>query len=135
MNRQYYMIGITGIGMSSLAQIIRRQGFSVRGSDANPDNKISGILNSSGIDVFPGHQAGRIDKKDTVIYSTAVSKSNPEYIDAEINGCRIIHRSCALKDALGGKKLIAVTGTHGKTTTTYVVSTVLKNAGFDFGMI
>ncbi len=133
--KSYYLIGICGIGMSSLAQLIQSKGFNVRGSDANPDIPIERKLNSLGIEVYYSHEAGRIKESDIVVYSTAVGKSNIEYMEAKEKGCVLLHRTSALAEMLEDRKSIAVTGTHGKTTTTYILASVLRNYGFDSGMI
>ncbi|MDP8216403.1 MAG: UDP-N-acetylmuramate--L-alanine ligase [Candidatus Kaelpia imicola] len=137
MNRKtsYYLIGICGIGMSSLAQLIQSRGFKVRGSDASPDVLIERKLSSLGIEVYFSHEAGRIRESDIVVYSTAVGKSNPEYIEAKGKNCVLLHRTSALVEMLKDRKSIAVTGTHGKTTMTYLLASVLRNYGFDSGMI
>jgi len=131
----YYLIGICGIGMSSLAQLINSLGYKVRGSDVNPDSEVLAILESKGIDVYKGHQAERLREGDCIIYSTAVINNNPEYERAKNMGFPLIHRAEALKEFLKGKSIISVTGTHGKTTTTYLAAEVLKNTGFNIGML
>ncbi|MDP8234674.1 MAG: UDP-N-acetylmuramate--L-alanine ligase [Candidatus Saelkia tenebricola] len=130
----YYLIGICGIGMSSLAQLIRSSGYSVRGSDLNPDEEVLAILKSKGIEVYKGHEASRLREKDQVVYSTAVI-NNPEYKQAEKMNLPLIHRTKALNEFLKTTNVISVTGTHGKTTTTYLLGEVLKNTGFDIGML
>ena len=131
----YYLIGISGIGMSALAQLIHSSGYKVRGSDLNPDPEIAAVLESKGIEVYKGHQAGRLNSSDVVIYSTVIKEDNPEYKEAQKMNLSLFHRAEALKIFLEGKKTIAVTGTHGKTTTTYILANVLRNAGLDVGMI
>jgi UDP-N-acetylmuramate--alanine ligase len=131
----YYLIGICGIGMSSLAQLIKSRGFDVRGSDANPDYPIESRLESLGIQVYSSHQTGRIKESDTVIYSTAVAKDNPEYLEAENRGSLLLHRMTALAGILENSESIVVTGTHGKTTTTYLLASVLNGCGSGFGML
>jgi len=137
MNRSssYYLIGICGIGMSSLAQLINSLGYKVRGSDVNPDSEVEAILESKGIDVYKGHQVGRLQRADCIIYSTAVINNNPEYEQAKNMGLALIHRTEALKEFLKERNVISVTGTHGKTTTTYLAAEVLRNAGFNIGML
>jgi len=131
----YYLIGICGIGMSSLAQLIKSKGFNVRGSDVNPDPLIENKLCSLGIEVYSSHKTGRIKDGDTVVYSTAVNKENPEYIEAKNRGSLLLHRTVALNNMLEDKSSIIITGTHGKTTTTYLIASVLDKCNFNYGML
>ncbi len=131
----YYLIGICGIGMSSLAQLIKVSGYNVRGSDYNSDPLIKSILTSKGITVYEGHNIGRLENTDTVVYSTAVAPDNPEYVEAKRRNLTLVHRTKALNNFLKEKKIIAVTGTHGKTTTTYMLAKVLKDSGVSSGML
>lgn len=134
-SNSYYLVGITGIGMSALAQLIRSSGGRVRGSDLNPEPKISQLLESQGIRVYRGHSRGRIDPRDTVVYSTAIKESNLELQESKQMGVSILHRMEALKKFLEGKKIISITGTHGKTTTTYMLAQSLRGAGVEVGML
>lgn len=121
--------------MSALAQLIHSSGYKVRGSDLNPDLEIAAVLESKGIEVYKGHQAGRLNSSDVVIYNTVIKGDNPEYKEAQEMNLTLFHRAEALKIFLEGKKTVAVTGTHGKTTTTYILANVLRNSGLDVGMI
>ena len=135
-NRSYYLCGICGIGMSALAQLIKSQGFDVRGSDISPQEEVERILYSQGIEVFHGHDGRRLKKNDTVIISEAIDRDNPEIREAENMGLKIWHRAQALRYFLRDKKIIAITGTHGKTTTTYIIARVLREIlGEKVGMI
>ncbi len=123
----YYLCGICGIGMSALAQLIKHRGFNVRGSDVSPQKEIKEILNSQGIEVFSGHDGKRLKENDIVIVSEAITKDNPELQIAKSKGLKIMHRVQAMKFFLKGKKIIAITGTHGKTSTTYIIAGVLRH--------
>lgn len=132
----YYLCGICGIGMSALAQLIKHLGFDVRGSDISPQKEIKEILNSQGIEVFSGHDGKRLKENDIVIISEAITEDNPELQVAKDKGLKVMHRVQAMKFFLEGKKTIAITGTHGKTSTTYIIAGVLRRImGEKAGMI
>lgn len=123
--------------MSALAQLIKHQGFDVRGSDISPQDDIKNVLLSQGIEVFSGHDGERLNKDDILIISQAVNKKhNSEIQKAREMGLTIWHRAEALRHFLKDKKVVAITGTHGKTTTTYMIARVLREImGEKVGMI
>jgi UDP-N-acetylmuramate--alanine ligase len=122
--------------MSALAQLIKHQGFDVRGSDISPHDDIKNILLSQEIEVFSGHDGERLNSDDIVIISQAVNKHNSEIRKAKEMGLTVWHRAEALRYFLKDKKIIAITGTHGKTTTTYMIARVLREImGEKVGMI
>ncbi len=125
-----HFVGIGGIGMSGLAEILVRQGFTVTGSDlvASP---VTDRLAEIGVSVQVGHRAENIGTAKAVVYSSAVAQDNPELIEARKQGIPVIRRAEMLAELMRIKRGIAVAGTHGKTTTTSMVGTVLTGAGLD----
>lgn len=120
--KKIHMIGIGGVSMSGIAEILVNWGFSVSGSDRT-DSELLHILKNSGIQIFIGHNAQNVVGADCVVYTAAISKDNPELVHAKELGIPTIERS----DFLGEltrcyKNTIAISGTHGKTTTTSLVS-------------
>lgn len=120
--KKIHMIGIGGVSMSGIAEILVNWGFSVSGSDRT-DSELLHILKNSGIQIFIGHNAQNVVGADCVVYTAAISKDNPELVHAKELGIPVIERS----DFLGEltrcyKNTIAISGTHGKTTTTSLVS-------------
>jgi UDP-N-acetylmuramate--alanine ligase len=127
--KKAYFVGIGGIGMSALAQYLAGQGAAVSGSDrsASPTTE---LLESEGISVFLVQKAENVPgDADTVIYSEAVPRDNPERARARELGIREISYFEALGEATRGKKVVAISGTHGKTTTTGMVAKILADAG------
>ena len=125
-----HFIGLGGAGMSAVARVMLGRGIPVSGSDAR-DSAGLRALEALGARVSVGHDAANIQDTDTVVISTAIRPDNPELAAAETAGLRIIHRSVALAAAMGGQDLVAVAGTHGKTTTTAMITVLLREAGTD----
>jgi len=123
-----HFIGIGGAGMSAIARILLARGVAVSGSDSK-DSRTVGQLRDLGAVVHIGHDAAHVAGADTVVVSTAIRPDNPELQAAAAAGLNIIHRSVALAAAMGSQELIAVAGTHGKTTTTAMVTVMLQSAG------
>ena len=128
-NRTHF-IGIGGAGMSAIAKVLLERGYSVSGSDLKT-SRASTMLQAMGADIAQGHDAGLVDGVDCVVVSTAISPNNPEYRRAEELGIPILSRGEALASILDGARSVIVAGTHGKTTTTSIVVTVLRTAGLD----
>ncbi len=128
MNRHYHLVGIGGIGMSGIAQLLLRQGFRVSGSDLK-ENKITGELKELGADIFIGHNPLNIKGADLVVYSSAIGIDNPEIKEAKRQGIPLIKRAEALARLMKDEAVITVTGSHGKTTTASLVSYLLLEAG------
>ena len=128
MNRHYHLIGIGGIGMSGIAQLLLRQGIKVSGSDLK-ESKITEELRRLGSYVFIGHNPVNTRGADLIIYSSAIKEDNPEIIEAKKLGLPLIKRAQALADLMQDKIVITVSGSHGKTTTTSLVSYLLLEAG------
>ncbi len=125
-----HFIGIGGIGMSGLARILLKQKISVSGSDI-ASSYITENLTQAGAKVYIGHSAQHITPDMTIVYSTDINKENPEFQAAALLNCKILHRSDLLIQLMQGYKSLAVTGTHGKTTTTALLASVLREAGWD----
>ena len=123
-----HFIGIGGAGMSAIARILLARGVAVSGSDSK-DSRTLRQLQDLGATVHLGHDAGNVAGADTVVVSTAIRPDNPELQAAVAGGLNIIHRSVALASSMGSQELIAVAGTHGKTTTTAMVTVMLQSAG------
>lgn len=129
-DERYHFIGIGGIGMSALARILLDDEKEVSGSDLSSSSLLEG-LEKKGAKVSLGHHSENIKEDMIVVYSTAVKKDNPEYQAALKEGCVLMHRSDLLKKIMIGQKTLAVAGTHGKTTTSSLLSAVLLNANKD----
>lgn len=128
--KQYHFIGIGGIGMSGLARILLGQKAIVTGSDL-ANSYVTEGLSRVGAKVFIGHSADYISPEATVIYGSDIKNDNPEYQAAVKLKCPLLHRADLLLLLAKDYKTLAVTGTHGKTTTTALLTTVLKEAGLD----
>ncbi|MEU8344120.1 UDP-N-acetylmuramate--L-alanine ligase [Spirillospora sp. NPDC048832] len=125
-----HFIAIGGAGMSGIARIMLRRGMAVSGSDVR-DSELLGQLGDLGAKVFVGHDAAHVGDADTVVVSTAIRESNPELVAARARGLRVLHRSAALASLMAGRRAVAVAGTHGKTTTTSMLTVALQHAGAD----
>jgi UDP-N-acetylmuramate--alanine ligase len=125
-----HLVGIGGAGMSGVARILLARGVAVSGSDT-VDSALLGELAAAGAQVRLGHAAENLGDADTVVVSTAIRAGNPELVEAQRRGLRVLHRAAALASVMLGYQGIAVAGTHGKTTTTSMITTVLLHAGAD----
>lgn len=125
-----HFIAIGGAGMSGIARIMLRRGMAVSGSDAR-DSELLAQLGDLGAKVFVGHDAAYVGDADTVVVSTAIREANPELVAARERGLRVLHRSAALASLMAGRRAVAVAGTHGKTTTTSMLTVALQHAGAD----
>ena len=114
--------------MSGIAQLLLKQGNVVSGSDIK-ESKILDTLRNMGAHIFAGHDAGHLQGAQTVIYSTAIHEDNPEIQEAKKQGVLLLRRAEALAGLMQDKSVITVTGSHGKTTTTSLVSSMLLGAG------
>jgi len=128
MNRRYHFIGIGGIGMSGIAQLLLRNGLKVSGSDLK-ENRVTEELKGLGAQIFIGHDEENIKGADLIIYSSAIKEDNPEVRGAKRAGIPLIKRAQALAELMKDKIVITVTGSHGKTTVTSLVSYLLLEAG------
>lgn len=119
-----HFIGIGGIGMSGIAAIFIRSGWKVSGSDEK-DGPLIKRLKAQGVKISIGHAGANIDGADVVVYSSAIDRFNPELALARGKGIKVIHRSCALAELIGDKRCVAVSGSHGKTTTSALAAHLL----------
>ncbi|MCX7325961.1 MAG: Mur ligase domain-containing protein, partial [Hyphomicrobiales bacterium] len=125
-----HFIGIGGIGMSGIAEVLHNLGYTVQGSDAS-DNYNVKRLNEKGIRTFIGHSADNIAGTEVVVVSTAIKRDNPELAMAREKRLPVVHRAQMLAELMRLKSCVAVAGTHGKTTTTSLVATLLDKGGLD----
>ncbi|HEY9565218.1 MAG TPA: UDP-N-acetylmuramate--L-alanine ligase [Nocardioides sp.] len=125
-----HLIGIGGAGLSGIARILLARGITVSGSDGT-DSPVLDALRELGARVHLGHAAEHVHDVDTLIVSTAIRGDNPEYVAALEQGLRILPRSAAMASIMADRDAIAVAGTHGKTTTTSLLTVALQAAGAD----
>ena len=128
--KHIHFVGVGGAGMSGIAEILHNLGYTVSGSDQS-DSATSQRLASLGIRVFVGHDASHIAGAEAVVTSTAVKGDNPEVIAARSKRVPVVPRAVMLAELMRLKQGIAIAGTHGKTTTTSLVTSVLAEAGVD----
>ena len=129
-----HFVGIGGIGMSGIAEVLLNLGYKVTGSDLGVTD-ITQRLRDLGAVVYHGHRAEQVGRADVVVTSTAVRKDNPEVLEAHRRGIPVIPRAEMLAELLKMKFSIAVSGSHGKTTTTSMIATVLAAGGLDPTMV
>lgn len=127
---RFHFVGIGGAGMSAVARIMLAQGVPVSGSDAKESAELS-ALEALGAQVTVGHRAEAVHGAATLVVSSAIRETNPELAEARRLGLRVLHRSEALAATMAGQRVVAVAGTHGKTTTTSMITVLLRGAGLD----
>ena len=125
-----HFVGIGGVGMSGIAEVMCTLGYQVSGSD-NADNAVTRRLASLGIDVRRGHAAANVLGTDCVVVSSAIRPENPELMEAHAQRIPVVPRAEMLAELMRFKRGIAVAGTHGKTTTTSLAASVLGEGGID----
>lgn len=125
-----HFIGIGGIGMSGIAEVLHNLGYKVQGSDQADSANVQ-RLRDKGIEVFVGHEAGNLGDAEVVVVSTAIKKNNPELIAAREKFLPVVRRAEMLAELMRFRNAIAIGGTHGKTTTTSMVGTLLEAGGLD----
>ncbi len=123
-----HLIGIGGAGMSAVARLLLAHGVPVYGSDAQDSTAVT-QLREQGATVTVGQKAENVQDVDTVVISTAIRESNPELAAARERGLQVVHRSDALAVSMHGSHVVAVAGTHGKTTTSSMTAVMLEAAG------
>lgn len=128
--KHIHFVGIGGAGMSGIAEVFVNLGFQVSGSDLI-SNRVTQRLSKLGIQVYSGHASGQIAGADVVVTSTAVKPDNPEVIAAKNKNIPVVPRAMMLAELLRLRSGIAVAGTHGKTTTTSLIASILAAAGMD----
>ncbi|HMO81712.1 MAG TPA: UDP-N-acetylmuramate--L-alanine ligase [Pyrinomonadaceae bacterium] len=130
--KRIHFIGIGGIGMSGIAEVLANLGFEVSGSDMKRSNNTDRLEKLYGMKICEGHSAENIGDAQVVVYSSAVRDNNPEMMAAREAGIPVIPRAEMLAELMVLKPYaVAVSGTHGKTSTTSMVATILKHAGVD----
>jgi UDP-N-acetylmuramate--alanine ligase len=125
-----HFVGIGGAGLSGIARIMLARGIEVSGSDAKSSATLE-ALRALGARCDVGHDAEHVRGADTVVVSTAVREDNPEVVEAVRLGLRLLPRSAALESVMQGRRVVAVAGTHGKTTTTSMLTVALQHCGAD----
>ncbi len=125
-----HFIGIGGIGMSGIAEVLINLGYRVQGSDAS-DNANAKRLREKGASVFVGHAAENLGEAAVVVVSTAIRRDNPELAAARERRTPVVRRAEMLAELMRLKRCVAIAGTHGKTTTTSLVATLLEAGGLD----
>ncbi len=125
-----HFVGIGGIGMSGIAEVLLNLGYQVSGSDQR-EGEVTRRLQSLGGRVFVGHRAEQVSDADVVVISSAVRPDNPEVVTARTRGIPVIPRAEMLGELMRVKDGVAVAGSHGKTSTTTMVATILAHAGLD----
>lgn len=128
--KNIHFIGIAGSGMSGIAEVMVNLGFHVSGSDL-ASNTVTQRLIQAGAKVFQGHQSEHLSDADVVVVSSAVNEANPEVIAARAKKIPVIPRAVMLAELMRFRQGIAVAGTHGKTTTTSLIASILAEAGMD----
>ncbi|MEW2476701.1 UDP-N-acetylmuramate--L-alanine ligase [Micromonospora gifhornensis] len=125
-----HLIGVGGVGMSGLARLFLTRGLPVSGSELREWPSLAG-LRALGGTIHMTHEPANLDGVDTVVYSSAIPADHLEMVEARQRGLRVLHRSEALAAAMTGRRTVAVAGTHGKTSTTSMVTMVFQQAGTD----
>ena len=128
--RHIHFVGIGGAGMSGIAEVLHNLGYKVSGSDLKSSRNTDHLL-GLGVEVSMGHEASRINDSDVVVVSSAVSEDNPELIAARDKRIPVIPRAEMLAELMRFRHGIAVAGTHGKTTTTSLIASILAEGGLD----
>jgi UDP-N-acetylmuramate--alanine ligase len=128
--KNIHFIGIGGSGMSGIAEVLVNLGFNVTGSDL-ASNNVTARLEAAGAKVYQGHQKENLTDADVVVVSSAVNEANPEVKEARLRGIPVVPRALMLAELMRFRQGIAVAGTHGKTTTTSLIASILAEAGMD----
>jgi UDP-N-acetylmuramate--alanine ligase len=128
--RHIHFVGVGGSGMSGIAEVLHNLGYTITGSDL-ADNATTQRLGAMGIRTYVGHAAEHVSGADAVVTSTAVQSDNPEVVRAREMKIPVVPRALMLAELMRLKQGIAIAGTHGKTTTTSLVASVLAEAGLD----
>jgi UDP-N-acetylmuramate--alanine ligase len=125
-----HIMGIAGAGMSGLARILVARGMPVSGCEARESNTVA-ALRAVGATVHIGHSPAHLDEADTFVYTTAIDPKHPEFAAARDSGKPVLRRAAALSAALEDKRCVAIAGTHGKTTTTSMLTVAVQACGLD----
>jgi UDP-N-acetylmuramate--alanine ligase len=125
-----HFIGIGGIGMSGIAEVLVNLGYTVQGSDASENANVK-RLREKGANISVGHAANNLGEAEVVVVSTAIKRDNPELVAARAKRVPVVRRAEMLAELMRLKSCVAIAGTHGKTTTTSLVATLLEAGDFD----
>jgi UDP-N-acetylmuramate--alanine ligase len=125
-----HFVGIGGIGMSGIAEVLHNLGYTVQGSDASESGNVT-RLREKGVKVSVGHRPENVDGAEVVVVSTAIKRDNPELMAARAQRIPVVRRAEMLAELMRLKSCVAIAGTHGKTTTTSMVATLLDAGGLD----
>src|SRR5574338_248199 len=130
--KNIHFIGIGGIGMSGIAEVLCNLRFKISGSDLKKSKNTDRLETLHNVRIYEGHAAENVGDAQVVVYSSAVKEDNPEVVIAKEKGIPVIPRAEMLAELMTLKPYsVAVAGTHGKTTTTSMIATLLGQAGFD----
>jgi len=129
--RRIHFVGIGGIGMSGIAELLANLGFEVSGSDLKRSATAVRLSDKFGVKVHEGHRAENVGEAQVVVFSSAVRPGNPEIVEAQRRGIPVIPRAEMLAELMRLRFSIAVAGSHGKTTTTSMIAVALERAGVD----
>ncbi len=130
MLKKVHFVGIGGIGMSGIAEVLMSLGIEVQGSDVGQNDNTQRLENL-GAKIFHHHRADQIDQADILVVSSAIKADNPEVVEAEKQGIPVISRARMLAELMRLQQGIAIAGSHGKTTTTSLVAAILEQANLD----
>jgi UDP-N-acetylmuramate--alanine ligase len=125
-----HFVGIGGAGMSGIAEVLLNEGYQISGSDIS-SNAVTENLTAKGATIYFGHQASNVEKASVVVVSTAIKQDNPELVAAKEKRIPVVRRAEMLAELMRFRHGIAVAGTHGKTTTTALVTQIYSEAGLD----
>ena len=129
--RRVHFVGVGGIGMSGIAELLANLGYEISGSDVKGSEATARLQQRYQVRVFEGHAAGNVGDADVVVVSSAIRRTNPEIVEAERRGIPVIPRAEMLAELMRLHFAIAVAGSHGKTTTTSMIALALERAGLD----
>ncbi|MEE8369813.1 MAG: Mur ligase domain-containing protein, partial [Dehalococcoidia bacterium] len=125
--QRVHLIGVGGIHMSGIAQLLRARGHTVSGSDLQT-SPLTERLAGLGVTIHDGHQAGYVGQAELVVYTSAAKEDNPELVEARRRGIPTLKRAPMVARLMEGKRVIAVAGSHGKTTTSSLIAYMLWRA-------
>ena len=128
--KSIHFVGIGGVGMSGIAEVLSNLGYEVSGSDLRESPAVI-RLRGLGIDIVIGHNVENVANVDVLVISSAIDPENPEIIEAKRKGIPVVPRAMMLSELMRFKQGIAIAGTHGKTTTTSLVASILAESGMD----
>jgi len=129
--KHIHFMGIGGIGMSGIAEILHKRGYIVSGCDVSENSKTVNHLTSIGCTIHHGHSDKHVNDSDVIVYSSAIGHDSPEIVAAKQKGIPVIPRAIMLAELMRTKHSIAISGSHGKTTTTSMISHIFIEAGLD----